>query len=206
MKTLPKGASINGPNPTHRPIKGREKDFGTWLKENHPDFKPLSEFEEFDFIGGMVFPTLLTKTGKGKLKSAARKKVKQDELRKEYEEEFPEKIIGYQKLDLTKECDAAYVRVSKRRWKAKEQVLRHDLTIPTLNNTGINYRHIYEECGHIQLVPISNLYPWTKKEQNILEEAMKAIGWNITYSRIVGDSNSFNRKGKFKPGFGFRLY
>ena len=88
----------------------------------------------------------------------------------------------------------------------KEQVLRHNLTIPTLDNTGIRYCRIYQDCGHIQIAPISNLYPWTKEEQDILEEAMKSIGWNITYSRVAGNRDSVYAKGKFKPGFGFRLY
>lgn len=102
-----------------RIIKKPTISFAEWLVQMNIDFKPLTEAEEAQAIGSMVFPTQ-NRTGhqRGKERTAQARFFEHNKLMAQYYEEVPRKDI-ITPLDLTRECDRAYVRVRIKRIKQK---------------------------------------------------------------------------------------
>jgi len=88
--------------------------FEDWLVQKGIDSLP-SDAERADAIGAQVFPAPRTAHQAGKEKSLIRRLQEADRLRKQYEAEVPEVVIGERPLDLSRGDDAAYARVVEKR-------------------------------------------------------------------------------------------
>lgn len=71
-----------------------------------------------------------------------------------------------------------------------------------LNATGISFKRGQRNTGHFQIVPTSNLKPFTTTDECALISVVESLGYGCTKAMVRSDWRSYEAK----IGFGFRVY